>query len=955
MSAKLGYRVIFATSSDNGHHPEELEIRNSIEMDSEQSSAMRTKGKGWQSARFCDYPQELVVSLNSVSEVTQIQILSHQAKISSKIEIWIGLDAANSGKHDYSTYKSIDWKRLGYLSLDKNERSNWKARELKSVYINATANYIRFSIHESHINTINLFNQVGVVALTVLGEKSAMQSDPHQKQLNAPSSTSDQRTSHRSSAIPSNPRTEDSENIDENTSRKIRELMILKKQAVEQEDYDEAKRCKLCIENLQSAAKQLFVLEREKKQAVEKEDYDAAKHLKLEIERLRALSLNPDRPPPPPVVHQQSAGYGQPPLQSHYGQPPVQPSYGVPQSQFGNVAHTQPQQNQPHFAAPAQTQQQPPYAQPQRHEPVSAARFSGHHQEPQPPPPQQQPPMYSRSGTHSETMSPQYKQQQSMSQQRPEDRQIRPMKRNYSAVDMKNANPFGVGGAVAQSSSNTPLPNGNPNANAMADAAQGFPDTQSEQPVGHNRAVANGGLGVGGQGPDAKGPPPLKAAVKKGATAQIEMFGEATVRLLNSPNWNHRDEGLKAVGAFVEKKEHPDARQVFKLSVKAIYRALQDRVAGVILGGVALLNRVMGASLEVGAQDMVKLLHSVLVTLVNVLGHSNNRLVDAAGSMLISLCHQKDALYRAVFGVLAKKMKKVLPAHLKGRGLILLRLLSAIGLPKGADINAMMDNLVLLQLTNKNGDVRDVGMQTTSILYGAVEVRSRVVAYLEAAGLNDFIKEALNQHFAQVSGDQNVLEREPKSQKEQSRPSKAMVNPNKPPARKPKPKPKRRRRPQQQQQQQQSAAAQTAAAAPPPKQAQQEAIEQEEEEEEDVCNFCGLRDQSFVENEENLDLHYWQSCPMLTSCRLCEQVIEIATLHEHILTECESGIKHELCRGCNVPYPESEMARHQAECDESGNSLKCPLCMERLPKTQFPWKAHLLRYPGCPKNPRPLN
>merc|ERR1712154_331496 len=138
-------------------------------------------------------------------------------------------------------------------------------------------------------------------------------------------------------------------------------------------------------------------------------------------------------------------------------------------------------------------------------------------------------------------------------------------------------------------------------------------------------------------------------------------------------------------------------------------------------------------------------------------------------------------------------------------------------------------------------------------------------------------------------------------------------------------------------------------------QQQQQQQEQEQEEQEDICNFCGLRDISFVENEENLDLHYWQSCPMLTSCKLCEQVIEIATLHEHILTECESGIKHELCRGCNVPYPATEMARHQTECDKSGNSLKCPLCTEQLPTSQNPWKAHLLCYPGCPKNPRPLN
>ncbi len=42
--------------------------------------------------------------------------------------------------------------------------------------------------------------------------------------------------------------------------------------------------------------------------------------------------------------------------------------------------------------------------------------------------------------------------------------------------------------------------------------------------------------------------------------------------------------------------------------------------------------------LELGAGDMVKLLHSVQVTLVHVLGH--------AGSMLVSLCHQHEALCR---------------------------------------------------------------------------------------------------------------------------------------------------------------------------------------------------------------------------------------------------------------------------------------------------------------------
>mmetsp|Transcript_9907 Transcript_9907/g.8908 ORF Transcript_9907/g.8908 Transcript_9907/m.8908 type:complete len:574 (+) Transcript_9907:301-2022(+) len=126
--------------------------------------------------------------------------------------------------------------------------------------------------------------------------------------------------------------------------------------------------------------------------------------------------------------------------------------------------------------------------------------------------------------------------------------------------------------------------------------------------------------------------------------------------------------------------------------------------------------------------------------------------------------------------------------------------------------------------------------------------------------------------------------------------------------------------------------------------------------EESECNFCGLSDISFIENEENLDLHYWQSCPMLTSCKLCEQVIEIATLHEHILTECESKIKHRLCQKCNIPYSIQDNNNHKCVVDKNNNPNTniCPLCLSDIGESINCWKQHLLKYPGCKSNPRPL-
>merc|ERR1711871_986873 len=98
----------------------------------------------------------------------QVQILSHQSKIASKIEIYVG-----SGS-DYHGSKYI---RLGYLSLDDNERSSYQARELKTVYLEHVRNFVKLVIHQCHANKYNLFNQVGIVAVNLIGSGDASMGD----------------------------------------------------------------------------------------------------------------------------------------------------------------------------------------------------------------------------------------------------------------------------------------------------------------------------------------------------------------------------------------------------------------------------------------------------------------------------------------------------------------------------------------------------------------------------------------------------------------------------------------------------------------------------------------------------------------------------------------------------------------------------------------------------------
>ena len=65
---------------------------------------------------------------------------------------------------------TLEWKRLGYFSFDSNERSRFEARELKSVYLNTTAAALKLVVHAPLTNNLNVYNQIGVVAVTRLVE-----------------------------------------------------------------------------------------------------------------------------------------------------------------------------------------------------------------------------------------------------------------------------------------------------------------------------------------------------------------------------------------------------------------------------------------------------------------------------------------------------------------------------------------------------------------------------------------------------------------------------------------------------------------------------------------------------------------------------------------------------------------------------------------------------------------
>ncbi|RNF26473.1 uncharacterized protein Tco025E_01220 [Trypanosoma conorhini] len=120
-----------------------------------------------------------------------------------------------------------------------------------------------------------------------------------------------------------------------------------------------------------------------------------------------------------------------------------------------------------------------------------------------------------------------------------------------------------------------------------------------------------------------------------------------------------------------------------------------------------------------------------------------------------------------------------------------------------------------------------------------------------------------------------------------------------------------------------------------------------------TCQFCGEFDASF--SEAALDIHFIRACPMLCPCPLCDQVTEIATLQQHLTTECENRQLVRECPICREAVRVEDIKKHieAKRCIKAVPTHSvCPLCHARFLAGSAGWVAHLASPPGCPNNPR---
>lgn len=283
MPTKIPFQVVYSSSADDNHREKELEFHSPTT-------------KGWQSSRFCLYPQELVLLMKEPVRIRKLQILSHQFMISSKVEVLIS--KVPSGQSP--SLLTSKFKRLGYVGLSDNGKTDFKARELKSIHLDAEGHFVKLVLHKNHVNKYNIYNQVGLVAVNVIGDRLDTPYDPGDfDSLKNVDSVVQGYISPNAVSGPVWGRINKPDYIsrmddlafdmyqDPETAALIRKLDDRKREAVKEERYDYAKKLTAVISDLYKVGEKLGKYEAEKKKAVELEDYDLAMEKKRQSDEFR--------------------------------------------------------------------------------------------------------------------------------------------------------------------------------------------------------------------------------------------------------------------------------------------------------------------------------------------------------------------------------------------------------------------------------------------------------------------------------------------------------------------------------------------------------------------------------------------------------------------------------------------------------------------------------------------
>ena len=234
---------------------------------------------GWQSSRFCSYPQEIVVDFHSYVNIKLINLLMHEKKIPTIIEFvncipkMIGEKNLYNNNNIYYANKSI-----GYIKLSSNEETNYKARELRKVHVDIFTKRLKLILHKNYSNSFNLFCQVGIISMNFLGYVIPQEIDMENEKLNYSKSLLDEDFDDLDDKIIF-------EKMDQNSKEKLKLLINDLNEKRRREEYEECKIIKNKIDILKKLSMKIYQLENYKNQFSARNDFENSQKFKIEIEK----------------------------------------------------------------------------------------------------------------------------------------------------------------------------------------------------------------------------------------------------------------------------------------------------------------------------------------------------------------------------------------------------------------------------------------------------------------------------------------------------------------------------------------------------------------------------------------------------------------------------------------------------------------------------------------------
>ena len=259
---KLDHKLIESTTEDRDHPLREL--------------LKGLKGVGWFSSRFSQFPQEIYIQFSQPVFLKQINMVIHEKNIPAQIKFYTYYPEKNNEIID--NYHNVRYKYVGFIKMDTNERSQFRARESRKVYVNTKSLFLKIELGQNYRNEFNIFNQVGLMNLDFYG----MYLPPLGNNLKKNRFILKYAT-----------RKDNIEEISDYALEDIcgPDLKDLKEKMdynIKIENYLECKNIKAKLDKVRIYGKQIYDLENQKRIAVNNEDFDQAMDLKNLVDKMKA-------------------------------------------------------------------------------------------------------------------------------------------------------------------------------------------------------------------------------------------------------------------------------------------------------------------------------------------------------------------------------------------------------------------------------------------------------------------------------------------------------------------------------------------------------------------------------------------------------------------------------------------------------------------------------------------